>query len=94
MDLFAVFTPYFALYGLFSPKDAYVYYSGTFTAPSASYDFVHILVLKALTIEVHVDVTGVGEGVINLYNRGRGLVFRNLRSPADFRKFLWNNYLK
>ena len=38
--------PYFVLYGLFSLKDAYVYYSSTFTAPGASYDFVYILVLK------------------------------------------------
>ena len=46
VDLFVVFTPYFALYGLFGPKDAYVYYSSTFTASGASYGFVHILVLE------------------------------------------------
>ena len=38
--------PYFALYDLFGPKDTNVYYSSTFTAPGAFYDFVHILVLK------------------------------------------------
>ena len=33
---------------------------------------------------MRVDVTGVGEGVINLYNRGRGLVFLKFALPCRF----------
>lgn len=78
----------------FGPKDSYVYYSSTFTAPGASYDLVHILMQKGAHYRGARWRNRGRRGVINLYNRGRGLVFWNLRSPADFRKFLWKKYVK
>ena len=74
-DLSVVFTPYFAPYGLFDPKDAYVYYSDASRPPGAFCGFVHILTLMGINYECADEYDRGRTGVVCLRNGGRGLAF-------------------